>query len=143
VTQPHPTRLLTTRLRIAFALGLTALVLVQNIRGLTLYKVGQPWLLGGPLLHGWVLVAVNVALYAYVSWLAFWFIRGTEGRERAFMVGWFVGFLLWPLSMLWPRSVVPIGHIGAFGLAVALFAALTLLLDHPKAVNSSGTTNTT
>ena len=124
-------------------MGLTAFVLVQNIRGLTLYRVGRHWLLGGPLLHGWVLIAVNIVLYAYVSWLAFWFIRGTTGRERAFMVGWFVGLLFWPLSMLWPRSVVSIGHIGALGLAVALLAALALLLDHPKAVDSSGTTNAT
>jgi hypothetical protein len=122
-----------------FALGLTAFVLGQNIRGLILHRARPVWLLGRPLLHGWILIAVNVVLYGYICWLAFWFIRGTIGRERAFVVGWFVGLLLWPLSMLWPRSVVPIGHIGAFGLAVALLAALALLLDHSEAVDSSGT----
>ena len=96
-----------------------------------------------PLLYGWALIAVNVVLYAYICWLAFWFIRGTAGRERFFMVGWFVGLLLWRLKMFWPRSAVPIGHIGAFGLAVALFAALALLLDHSEAIDSSGTTNAT
>jgi len=94
-----------------------------------------------PLLHGRALIAVDVVLYVYICWLAFWFIRVTAGRELFFMVGWFVGFLLWPLKILWPRSAVPIGHIGAFGLAVALFAALALLLDH-STVDPSGTTNT-
>ncbi len=124
-------------------MGLTAFVLVQEIRGIHPHRAGSVWLLGPPLLHGWALIAVNVVLYAYICWLAFWFIRGTAGRERFFMVGWFVGLLLWPLKMFWPRSAVPIGHIGAFGLAVALFAALALLLDHSEAIDSSGTTNAT
>jgi hypothetical protein len=40
-------------------------------------------------LHGWPLVAANVVFYGYLCWLAFWFIRGTHGRERVVMVGWF------------------------------------------------------
>ena len=143
MTQLPPIRLLTTRLRIALAMGLTALVLVQEIRGLHPHRAGPVWLLGPPLLHGWVLMAVNVLLYAYICWLAFWCVRGTAGRERFFMVGWFVGLLLWPLKILWPRSAVPIEHIGSFGLAVALFAALALLLGHSEAVDSSSTTNAT
>jgi hypothetical protein len=59
------------------------------------------------------------------------------------MVGWFVGLLLWPLKILWPRSAVTVNHLGAFGLAVALLAALALLLDNPEAVDSNGTTNAT
>ena len=128
----HPIRLLTTRPRIALAMCLTALVLVQKIRGLYLHRATSPWLLGPPLLHGWALITVNVGLYGYICWVAFWLIRGTATRERFFMVGWFVGLLLWPLKLLWPRSAVTVGHIGAFGLAVALFAALALLLDHRK-----------
>ena len=143
MTQLPPIRLLTTRLRIALAMGLTALVLVREIRGLHPHRAGPVWLLGPPLLHGWVLMAVNVLLYAYICWLAFWCVRGTAGRERFFMVGWFVGLLLWPLKILWPRSAVPIDHIGSFGLAVALFAALALLLGHSEAVDSSSTTNAT
>ena len=142
MTQLPPIRLLTTRLRIALAMGLTALVLVQEIRRLHPHPVGPVWLLGPPLFHGWVFMAVNVLLYAYICWLAFWCVRGTAGRERFFMVGWFVGLLLWPL-ILWPRSAVPIDHIGSFGLAVALFAALALLLGHSEAVDSSSTTNAT
>jgi len=82
MTQLPPIRLLTTRLRIALAMGLTALVLVQEIRGLHPHRAGPVWLLGPPLLHGWVLMAVNVLLYAYICWLAFWCVRGTAGRER-------------------------------------------------------------
>jgi hypothetical protein len=91
MTQLPPIRLLTTRLRIALAMGLTALVLVQEIRGLHPHRAGSVWLLGPPLLHGWVLMAVNVLLYAYICWLAFWCVRGTGGRERFFMVVFIVG----------------------------------------------------
>lgn len=100
-------------------------------------------MLGSPLLHGWPLITVNIVLYAYICWLAFWFIRGTAGRERLFVVGWFLGLLLWPLKVLWPHSAASVGHIGAFGLAVAMFAALALLLDRAKAVDPSSTTNAT
>ena len=76
------------------------------------------------MLHGWPLIAVNLFIYCCVCWLGFWFIRGTVGQERFFMLGWFADILLWPLKMLWPGSAVPIRHIGALGLAVALLAAL-------------------
>ena len=69
------------------AIGLTALVLVQEIRGLHPHDAASVWLLGPPLLHGWALISVNVALYAYICWLAFWFIRGTAGRDRFFCGG--------------------------------------------------------
>jgi hypothetical protein len=139
--QSHPTRLLTTPLSIAVALGITALGLTQSIRAVLSHHVLSVWLLGQTSLHGWLLIAVNVLLYLYVCWIAFWWIRGTAGRERLFIIGWFVGFLLWPLKVFWPRSCVAIDHIGALGLAMAVFAALALLLDHPNSVN--GTTSTT
>jgi hypothetical protein len=130
MAQPHSRKLLTTRVRIAFALGLTAFVLVQDIRGLLPHHHQPTWLLGPThLLHGRAILLANIALYAYLWWLAFWFVRGTAGRERLFTAGWFVGLVLQPLEILWPRSAVPISYIGPFGLAVALFAALALLLD--------------
>ena len=135
-------RLLTTRLRISLALGITALVFVQDIRGLYYHRSISPWLLGGPPLHGWTLIAVNAGLYAYVCWVASWLIRGTTGRERFFMIGWFMGLLLWPLKLLWPSSAIAVGHIGAFGLAISLFASLAVLLDHSRAVDTNSTTNT-
>jgi len=140
--QLHPRRLLTTRMRIVVALGLTSLALVQSVRGLYVHHAKSAWLLGTPLLHGWALITVNVVLYAYICWLAFWFIRGTVGKERFFIVGWFLGLLLFPLRMLWPRSAVPIRQIGAFGLAVALLAALALLLNDSQGVDSGGTPDT-
>ncbi|HSM87045.1 MAG TPA: hypothetical protein VLT16_12880, partial [Candidatus Limnocylindrales bacterium] len=94
-------------------------------------------------LHGWPLVAVNLALYGYLCWLGFWFIRGTGGRERLFLVGWFANILLSPIETLQSRWVVAINYIGAFGLALALLAALSLLLHPPTATDSSGTVNTT
>jgi hypothetical protein len=122
-------KLLTTRVRIGFAVCLTAFVLVQSVRGLRPHHQQPTWILGPPLLHGSAMIAANLALYAYIWWLAFWFVRGSTGRERFFMGGWFVGLVLQPLKILWPGSAVPISYIGAFGLAVALFAALALLRD--------------
>ena len=45
------------------------------------------------------------------------------------MLGWFMGILLWPVEMLSPQWAYVAGHVGAFGLVVALFAALALLLE--------------
>ena len=47
---------------------------------------------------GWPLVVVNVFFFGYICWLGFWFTRGTERRQRFFMVGWFAGVVLWPAS---------------------------------------------
>jgi len=87
-----------------------------------------------------MLVGVNALIYTYICWLAFWLIRGTAGRERVFMVGWFAGILLWPFRMVRPQWDTVTRHIGAFGLAVALLAALALLLE-PSAVTESGESN--
>ena len=87
------------------------------------------------------MIAANIALYGYIWWLAFWFIRGTVGRERFFTTGWFVGLVLQPFKILWPRSAVSISFIGAFGLAVALFAALALLQLDDTPPDPSNTTN--
>ena len=54
------------------------------------------------------------------------------------MAGWFAGILLWPLKMLRPQWAVTLRHISAFGLAVALLAAVALLLVPPEVVDRSG-----
>jgi len=76
-------------------------------------------------------MAANILIYGYVCWLGFWFVRGTAGRERFFMLGWFSGVLLWPLKMLRPQWAIVIKYIAEVGLAVALLATLALLLDPP------------
>lgn len=87
------------------------------------------WLLPlDSLLHGWVLMAVNLAVYLYLCWLAFWFIRGTEGRERLFIAAFVFHLILWPVERLWPRSGTTIQYLGNFGVAVALFASVWLLI---------------
>jgi len=95
------------------------------------------WLFTSAVSHGWPWLALNVFFYAYLCWLAFWFIRGTAGTERVFMVGWFAGILLSPLETLRPHWAVAITHIGAVGLVVALLAALALLLKPPTARNGA------
>ena len=120
---------------IAFALALTALSWRKP--GLYLNEARSKWLLGPSLLHGWTLLTANVVLYVYICWLAFWFIRGIAKKKRYFVVGWFAGILLWPIRMFWPRSALPIKHIGTFGVGVALLAALALLLDDSESISSS------
>src|ERR1700730_7406778 len=83
----------------------------------------------GLVLHGWLPTALDVFFYGYLCWLGFWFIRGTKGPEGVFMVGWSAGVLLSPLAALRPQWAVAIRHLGAFGLAVALLASLSLLLE--------------
>jgi hypothetical protein len=78
---------------------------------------------------------VNVFIYGYICWLGFWFIRGTVGRERFFMAGWFAGVVLWPIKMLRPEWALAVRYVGAFGLAVALLAAVALLLSPPDAAD--------
>ena len=139
MTQPHQRRLLTTRLRILVAMCVTALLLALAIRGLVSGHPRTQWIISPTvLLHGWLLIAVNVFFYCYVCWLGFWFIRYTSGRERFFALGWCLGFVLWPLKILWPQVAVLVRHIGAFGLAVALLAALALLLEPSETSDSGG-----
>lgn len=54
------------------------------------------------------------------------------------MMGWFAGVLLWPLKMLRPQWTVAIEQVGAFGLGVALLAALALLLNPSDPHDSDG-----
>jgi len=145
LAQLYPTRLLTTRVRIAVALGLTAFLFALAIRGdlhLGHTESGSllPW---DFLLHGRALIAANIALYLYLCWLGFWFIRGTSGPERFFMAGWFANILLSPIETLRPQWAGAIRHIGTLGLGVALLAALAPLVSPADVPGSSGRTDAT
>ncbi len=135
----HGTRLLTTRGRVAVAVGATALIFPNALqRTLHLGHAKSGWLLPlDHLLHGWFLIAANIAFYGYLCWLGFCFIRGTEGRERVFMAGWAASILLPPIKFLRPGWALAINGIDAFGLAVALLSALSLLLHPSDAVDST------
>ena len=137
LTDSHPTRLLTTRLRIVLAMGWTASLLALAIRGI-IRRSHVGWLLPQSILfHGWVLIAFNVLIYGEICWIAFWCIRRTLGRERLFMGGMFADIVLWPAKMLLPQWSFAIRHVGAFGLAVATLAALTLLMDSSNQADSN------
>ena len=142
MAQSSQQQLLTSRLRILVAMAVTGLWLALAIRGIVYGHPKAQWIISpSSLLHGWLLIAVNVLFYGYVCWLGFWLIRDTVGRERVFMVGWFLGIFLWPLRMLWPQVAVPIRHIDAFGLLTALFAALSLLFQSSEPTQSGSSTN--
>src|SRR3954471_5955247 len=126
---PGQVRVITTRLRAGVAVALTAFLLVVAIRGaFTRGNVPEAWLIKPDvLLHGWPLVALNVALYGYLWWLAHWFVRGTYGRERLLVAASFVGVLLWPLKAFQNGWLMEMRCTGIFGYAVALIAAVSLL----------------
>jgi hypothetical protein len=138
MSEARPARLLTTRLRTALAIGVTGFILWLAVRGgLHLGHTQSGWLLPiDYLLHGWALIAANVALYLYLCWLAFCFIRGSEGRERIFMAGWFTHLVLYPVEKLWPLTAQAIQYIGTLALAISILAAVSLLL-HPAPAESA------
>ena len=125
-------------------MALTAMAFALDIRNMRPSRTPSGWLTPPFLgLHVWPMITANVLIYGYICWLGFWFIRGTAGRERVFMAGWFLGILLWPVKMLWPQWAGTVRQIGVFGLAVALLAALALLLDRSDAAGSNSATDAT
>jgi hypothetical protein len=125
LTRSRPRKLLTNRARTAVALVLTTLVLGIGIRAGVHVDHKSAWLFPW---HGWPMIAINVCFYAYLCWLAFWFIRGTEGLERFFIVGWFVEILASPVGVLRPQWKIAINYVGLLAMAGAFVAALCLLL---------------
>lgn len=132
-------RLLTTRTRIAVAISLTVLLLLLAVRGALWHTTSGTLLLDFGL-HGWPLLAVNVAFYAYLCWLAFCFIRASAGKERVFIVGWFVNILLWPVTVIRPEWTVAEHCVSGIALGVALLAAISLLLAPPDSDDSGNAT---
>ena len=137
-------KVLTTRLRIAVALAFTGFALLLAIHGrIHLGHTPSGWTPSGWLLpldfvlHGLPLILANVAFYCYLCWLGFCFVRGTESQERYFFIGWFAGILLSPIKAVRPEWTIGIKYIGICGLAVALFAALTLLFRSYKTADGS------
>jgi len=119
------------------AMGWTSYLLALAIRGI-IRRSHADWLVPQSILfHGWLLIAFNVVIYGEICWMAFWCIRRTIGRERLFMVGMFSNILLWPAKLLLPQWASAIRPVGAFGLAVATLAALTLLLDSSNQADSN------
>lgn len=132
----RPELLLMTRRRTAAATVLTAFLFAIFVRDLYRVHAKTGWLLlnDGLFLHGWSLIAVNLALYGCYCWLWTSFIYRTKGREQLFMIGW-SGFLLSPLKALWPALAIPVRDLEFFGITVSLVAAVSLLLypsDIPK-----------
>jgi hypothetical protein len=124
--------LLTTRRRAAMAVGLTAFLFALSIKDeLHGSRVKPLWPLFDGLLHGWLIVAINVAFYGYFCWLAYWFIYRSKGWERVFFGGWFGPFLLSPLKVLHPEWAALVRHVETFGNTLSLLVALSFLLNAP------------
>jgi hypothetical protein len=134
-------QLLTTTTRIVVAIILTAYVFALAVRDALVHH-NSSHLLSVDFfgLNGWWLVAVNVAFYGYMCWLAFCFIRGTAGTERLFVVCWFTGVLLWPLAALRPEWSTVEHYVSSVALGMALFAAGSLLFKERGELDPDSTT---
>jgi len=137
LTESHPAWLLTTRLRIMVAMAWAVYMLALAIRAIIRRGHAGWFVPQSVIFHGWVLIVFNIVIFGDICLIAFWCIRRTVGRERYFMIGMFADILLWPARMLLPQWAFAIRHVGAFGLAVATLAALTLLLDSSNQANSN------
>lgn len=97
-----------------------------------LFVAKPDWLFSGLWLHGWALIAVNFAFWAYICWLGFSEMHESEGRQMLFIIGWFAGIVLWPVGWLAPQWAEPVGLISIAGLALALWVGMSALLRQPS-----------
>jgi len=133
----HAGWLITTRRRAAAAVGLSTLLFAVSIRAeLHSAYTNSSWLLPHGVPHRWLTTALDLGLYGFNCWAAFYSIRATKGRERLFIIGFF-GFLLAPVKTLGPQWAEPVAFLEFFGTTLSLLAALSLLV-RPEAAASAG-----
>ncbi len=131
------TGLLTTRTRIVIAIVVTAFYFAVAVVGAVTHHQYRRLLIENFFgLNGWALIALNVAFFIYVCWLAYSCIRGTAARERLFFVCWFVNILLWPLRALKPEWSTAEHYVSSIALVVALSSAASLLWGRQREPSS-------
>ena len=83
----------------------------------------------------WGVIILNFFFYSYMLWIAFWVYRGTQGKERVVVGGYFTAALLGLLGRIKaldsPRAVIWIRSVQSVGMSVAFFAALLILWQSP------------
>ena len=117
-----------TTTRIVVAIIVTACLFALSLRDLHVRpRSTRPWfeLFDG---GGWALAA-NVAFYGWICWMAFWWIRGTKGRERLLTVCWFSIILTEPLVALGREWSIALDYVDSATLGVALCAAVSMLFE--------------
>lgn len=137
-SQSQPRILLSTRGRLVGAIVATAFRFVFAVRGALGHDDGSGRLLIDSVfgLDGWSLIALNIVFYTLVCWIAFTFIRASSGKERIFMVGWFLGILLWPLRAL-PEWALARHSLSGIGLGVGLITLVSMLFESQDGATSS------
>jgi hypothetical protein len=136
--QAHKFQLIGNRFSAVFAVCLTGFLASRDFRAMfsaAPHEAG--WLM--PLdflpLPIWTVAILNIAFYVYLFWVAFWFYRGVQGKERMIVAGFFTSGLLGLLgrikAMSSPHAVSAIRAVQTVGMGVAFFAALVILLESP------------
>jgi hypothetical protein len=127
-------RLIGNRLTAAIGVVLTGFVAVQTLRAVFWQSPHHfHWLLPlDALLPARAVLAVNVALYAWLLWLCIVFPRALQGKERVLVAGWVPGVLLSPIQGMVSASLAAaIQHVKAASIMVAFFAAVAILIEGP------------
>jgi hypothetical protein len=112
---------------------LTGFLFAMSIRALFLYARhgGQPQFqlpFTSEVLPSWAIVAVNLALYAYLLWLGVVFYRIARNGERVVVAGWAADFLLGPTKIIFsPAGALAIRYVQTAAMATAFMATLFLL----------------
>lgn len=98
--QEQKPRLIGNRFTAAIAVVLTGSVAAQTLRAAFWQSPHRlHWLLPlDALLPARAIVAVNVALYAWLLWLCVVFPRDLQGKERILVAAWAPGVLLSPIQ---------------------------------------------
>jgi hypothetical protein len=132
--QEQKPRLIGDRFTAAIGVVLTSFVAVQTLRAVFWQSPHHfHWLLPlDALLPARAVLAVNVALYAWLLWLCIVFPRALQGKERVLVAGWVPGVLLSPIQgMVSAPLAAAIQHVKAASIMVAFFAAAAILLEGP------------
>jgi hypothetical protein len=131
-------RLIPNRRIAVFVIALTAFLAVTTLRA-AFRPYHSEWPLPPVLvLSKKILLAANVAVYAYLFWLSFVFFRATLGKERAIVAGWSLSIVL---SFIQHFVSIPdaalIQHIKAISMAVAFGASVSILFEGAAPDDSS------
>jgi hypothetical protein len=132
-------QLIGNRFSAIIAVCLTGILTAVDLRALFIAAPHKAsWLLG-PLdswpLPIWSVIALNLLFRTALLWGGVLFLRGTQGKERLVVAGWFMSACLGMLNPIEalsaPPAIAVIRLLRTIGMSVAFLAALLILLKSP------------
>jgi hypothetical protein len=134
----HKFQLIGNRFSAVFAVCLTGFLASRDFRAVfspAPHDAGWLISLNFLSLPIWAVATLNVVFYVYMFWVAIWFYRGVQGKERIIVAGFFTSGLLGLLgrikALASPHAISAIRTVEPIGIGVAFVAALVILLKSP------------